>query len=151
MIIGMHFKVLQTFLGDQNPDPIMPGKPFNAGGDIHGISDGGRFGPVFITDDAHDQVAGMNADADLDGLPFTTFPVNIIFGYDLLDQYGTLQTLVCPLWEDGHDGITDVLVNKAVVLSDGRAYLSNQAVDEAEIIFGGHAFRKAGIFADIKE
>ena len=68
-----------------------------------------------------------------------------------LIKLDTASYCIVRLFEKAHDRITDILIDKAVILADDRSHLTVNDIGKSKILFGGHHLGINGETSDITE
>lgn len=96
--------------------------------------------PFRFANRSQDEVPRVDSDAYLDRLkPFGDPPL-IEEGQQLPHHDGGPYRIFGVSGKQGHDSIADVLIDKAVVLSDHGANPAEHGIEEFEVLGWGHRF-----------
>src|SRR5207249_4556789 len=127
-------------------------------GDVHRVADGGQLYPPRVAQVGHDDLAEVDADADLEGRGEQAAQVVVEAG-QLRDHVqrgpdgpGARPRRVGPVQaEQGHQAVADVLVDVAAVPQHRLAHALEVAVEDVDDVVGQVRLHEGRERADVAE
>jgi hypothetical protein len=122
---------------NQNIDRIRPRQRFQARREIYRVADHGRVGFFLRTDVASEDIVMIDANADPERRDPFRFPFRV-GGLKFVPHgergprtgFGGFRNAPAPhVPPDGHDGVTDKFIKRAIILEDGRRHATQVFVE----------------------